>query len=151
LSVLSRDWWMSVHAASALSIPPFTLMGVALAIFLGFRNSVSYDRYWEARKQWGALITVARTLSRQTVMLEGRQDVADPVTRRRITDLVIAFCHALVSHLRLANATVATDLIPEDLSQTYARSRNRPDMLLREISGASMIALGAGLALAKRQ
>jgi putative membrane protein len=78
------------------------------------------------------------------VMLEGRQDVADPVTRRRITDLVIAFCHALVSHLRPANATVATDLVPEDLSQTYACSRNRPDMLLREISGAIVAAHGKG-------
>ena len=64
-SVLSRDWWMSAHAASALSIPPFTLMGVALAIFLGFRNSVSYDRYWEARKQWGNLLIAARALTRQ--------------------------------------------------------------------------------------
>ena len=27
LSVLGRDWWLSAHAASALSIPPFTLMG----------------------------------------------------------------------------------------------------------------------------
>ena len=32
LSVLSRSWWMSEHATSALSIPPFTLMGIALAI-----------------------------------------------------------------------------------------------------------------------
>ena len=120
----------------ALNGAPFSLLGIALSVFLGFRANACYDRWWEARKQWGALITVARTLSRQTVMLEGRQDVADPVTRRRITDLVIAFCHALVSHLRPANATVTTDLIPEDLSLTYARSRNRPDMLLREISGA---------------
>jgi putative membrane protein len=34
----------------------FTLFGIALAIFLGFRNSVSYDRFWEARKLWGALL-----------------------------------------------------------------------------------------------
>jgi len=128
----------------ALNGAPFSLLGIALSVFLGFRANACYDRWWEARKQWGALITVARTLSRQTVMLEGRQDVADPVTRRRITDLVIAFCHALVSHLRPANATVATDLIPEDLSQTYARSRNRPDMLLHEISGAIVSAHDKG-------
>lgn len=33
----------------------FTLIGIALAIFLGFINSASYDRYWEGRKLWGAL------------------------------------------------------------------------------------------------
>ena len=31
-----------------LNIQPFTLIGIALAIFLGFRNNLSYERYWEA-------------------------------------------------------------------------------------------------------
>lgn len=35
---------------------PFSLIGLALAIFIGFRNSASYDRYWEGRKLWGELI-----------------------------------------------------------------------------------------------
>lgn len=129
----------------ALNGAPFSLLGIALSVFLGFRANACYDRWWEARKQWGALITVARTLSRQTAMLESRQDVADPVTRRRITDLVIAFCHALVSHLRPGDATAtAANLIPDDLSEIYARSRNKPDMLLREISGAVVSAHGKG-------
>ena len=29
---------------------PFTLIGLALAIFLGFRNSAAYDRHWEGRR-----------------------------------------------------------------------------------------------------
>jgi len=32
---------------------PFTLIGLALAIFLGFRNTAAYDRFWEGRKLWG--------------------------------------------------------------------------------------------------
>jgi hypothetical protein len=28
---------------------PFTILGLALSIFLGFRNAAAYDRYWEAR------------------------------------------------------------------------------------------------------
>ena len=67
ISVSCRDWWLNEHAASSLSIPPFTLMGISLAIFLGFRNTVSYERYWEARKQWGALLIAARALTRQVV------------------------------------------------------------------------------------
>lgn len=35
-----------------LSPTPFSLMGIALAVFLGFRNNASYDRWWEARKLW---------------------------------------------------------------------------------------------------
>ena len=43
------------------------LVGVALAIFLGFRNSASYDRYWEARKLWGKLLTDSRNAARQCI------------------------------------------------------------------------------------
>ena len=96
LSVLGRDWWMSAHAESALSIPPFTLMGIALAIFLGFRNSVSYDRYWEARKQWGALLIGARSLTREIVSF-----APDEVElQRRVARTLAAFAFALKHQLR---------------------------------------------------
>jgi putative membrane protein len=29
-----------------LTTTPFTLIGIALGIFLGFRNSAAYDRFW---------------------------------------------------------------------------------------------------------
>lgn len=38
---------------------PFMIVGVlgtALAIFLGFRNSSSYGRWWEARQLWGGIV-----------------------------------------------------------------------------------------------
>src|SRR5256885_16836314 len=44
---------------------PFTLIGLPLAIFLGFRNNTAYDRYWEGRKLWGEMVICARTLARQ--------------------------------------------------------------------------------------
>lgn len=96
LSVLSLDWWMSAHAASALSIPPFTLMGVALAIFLGFRNSVSYERYWEARKQWGTLLIGARSLTREVASFAP----GDNELPRRVARTLSAFAYALKHQLR---------------------------------------------------
>lgn len=101
-SVLSRDWWMSLHASSALSIPPFTVMGVALAIFLGFRNSVSYDRFWEARKQWGGLLVVARSLVRQVESsLSGAEHAP---LRHAVVRQVAAFAYALKHQLRKTDA-----------------------------------------------
>ena len=46
-----------------LNSTPFSLMGVALAIFLSFRINASYDRFWEARKQWGSVLVEARNLT----------------------------------------------------------------------------------------
>ena len=129
ISVLSRDWWMSAHADSALSIPPFTLMGVALAIFLGFRNSVSYERFWEARKQWGGLLVAARSLVRQVVSsLPG-------ATNERLCHAVVrqvaAFAFALKHQLRDTDAAadLALRLEPELLTEASA-ARFRPQLVL---------------------
>ena len=46
---------------------PFTLLGIALSLFLGFRNNASYQRWWEARGLWGQLVYDARSLTRQVL------------------------------------------------------------------------------------
>ncbi|HSI50278.1 MAG TPA: bestrophin family ion channel [Ideonella sp.] len=57
------------HWKVTLTASPFSLMGVSLAIFLGFRINASYDRYWEGRKLWGALLVDSRNLARQALTL----------------------------------------------------------------------------------
>jgi len=74
---------------------PFALLGVALSIFLGFRNSACYDRWWEARKHWGQLVATCRDLSRQSLLLDERGAEASR-KRREMLHLTIAFTHALV-------------------------------------------------------
>ncbi len=91
-----------------LTAIPFTLIGLPLAIFLGFRNTAAYDRYWEARKLWGELLLRCRNLTRQCQTLI---DFAKPVppmppgtgladVRVRMVYRAIAFCHALRQQLR---------------------------------------------------
>ena len=53
------------HYKVTLTATPFTLWGLTLAIFLGFRNSVAYQRFWGARTLWGELLISARNLTRQ--------------------------------------------------------------------------------------
>jgi putative membrane protein len=53
-------------------------MGVALAIFLGFRIHASHDRYWEARKLWGAVRVEARNLARQALTLTTKGTEVQP-------------------------------------------------------------------------
>lgn len=46
-----------------LSIPwlPVSLIGTAVAFYVGFKNNQSYDRMWEARKIWGAIVNSSRS------------------------------------------------------------------------------------------
>lgn len=57
-----------------LTTIPFTLIGLPLAIFLGFCSNAAYDRFWEGRKLWGELVHRSRSLGRQCLSL-----VDDPV------------------------------------------------------------------------
>ncbi|WP_452597963.1 bestrophin family protein [Pontimicrobium sp. MEBiC01747] len=40
---------------------PVSVIGTALAFYVGFKNNQSYDRMWEARKIWGGIVNESRT------------------------------------------------------------------------------------------
>ena len=48
--------------ADWLRIPwtPISVIGTAVAFYIGFKNNSAYDRMWEARKIWGAIINSSR-------------------------------------------------------------------------------------------
>jgi putative membrane protein len=40
---------------------PVTVLGTAVAFYLGFKGNAAYDRMWEARKIWGGIVNSSRT------------------------------------------------------------------------------------------
>jgi len=86
-----------------LNPQPFTLLGLALAIFLGFRTNVSYDRYWEARKLWGSILNYARALARQALTVTAW--TPDTPEARRFVLGLAATAHALRHQLRDTDAS----------------------------------------------
>ncbi|MBU2951071.1 hypothetical protein KO493_10225 [Tamlana agarivorans] len=40
---------------------PVSVIGTAVAFYVGFKNNQSYERLWEARKIWGGIINESRT------------------------------------------------------------------------------------------
>jgi putative membrane protein len=49
--------------ADIMVIPwqPISLIGIAVAFYLGFKNNSSYERLWEARKIWGGIVNSSRS------------------------------------------------------------------------------------------
>ena len=109
-----------------LTPAPFTLLGLALSIFLGFRNNASYERWWEARKQWGQLIAETRGLVREGITLLP----ADPALRRRCAYRAIAFAHALHNQLRGTESPDLREWLPEGEWDRVARHRSYADGVL---------------------
>jgi putative membrane protein len=121
-----------------LTTVPFSLIGLALAIFLGFRNNAAYDRYWEARKLWAELVARSRSFARQVQTLvrfdnpARWEDAGDP--RRRLILRTIAFASALRHQLRGSDA--AADLRPllaDDEARAFAAARSGTEYLLRRM------------------
>lgn len=95
-----------------LNPSPLTLFGFVLALFLGFRNTVSYDRFWEGRKLWGSLLNDTRSLARQAMTLS---NTANPDTLNFV-QLLNSFAYALKHQLRETDAN-------EDLKKRLDEAR----------------------------
>jgi len=54
-----------VLADIAIPFSILALLGTIVSILLAFRTSLSYERWWEARIVWGAIVNDSRILTRQ--------------------------------------------------------------------------------------
>lgn len=112
-----------------LSTVPFSLIGIALAVFLGFRNNASYDRYWEARKLWGQLLNESRSLVRQALTRGPDSSATSRV--RELTVMLSALAHALRHQLRSTDPRDdLARLLPPALLDRVMATRFRPATLL---------------------
>lgn len=79
-----------------------TVLGTIISLLLAFRSNQAYDRWWEARIIWGAIVNDSRTLARQVLFLI--EDPYDPENidgfKHRIIRRQIAWCYALGKGLR---------------------------------------------------
>jgi len=73
----------------------FTVFGIGLSLFLGFRNNAAYDRWWEARRLWGGLLADMRSLAREAEVF-----LADPAPRKEMLRAALVFLHAHRLNLR---------------------------------------------------
>ncbi|MFA6013645.1 MAG: bestrophin family protein [Gallionellaceae bacterium] len=122
-----------------LTAIPFTLIGLPLAIFLGFRNNAAYDRYCEGRNLWGEIVLQNRNFARQCLTLiehaaplqlgAGLEDV-----RIRMIYRTIAVSHALRHLLRQTDASAELKplLTQQEWAQS-AKSSNLPDYLMHQM------------------
>ena len=85
----------------------FSLLGVILSIVLVFRTNTAYDRWWEGRKQWGALVNHSRNLA---IQLDAVLPAEDRAGRSAFARMIANFALALSEHLR--GGVVTSSLIP---------------------------------------
>ncbi len=111
-----------------LSIPAIGVFGLALSLFLGFRNNAAYDRWWEGRKIWGGMVSDVRSFAQEMEIFGADED-----DRAFVLGHILAFHHLHRRQLR-------GDDVDADVAQWVGEEAPKllasggPDVALRAIS-----------------
>lgn len=113
---------------------PISLIGIAVAFYLGFKNNSSYDRLWEARKIWGGIVNDSRTWA---MMVKGyvRDDFETTKQVAQLQETLVkrhlAWLHALRFQLREAKSWEHRIGIKKSLHspKTEEQSLNKNDVV----------------------
>ncbi|MBR9921576.1 MAG: hypothetical protein GYB31_12125 [Bacteroidetes bacterium] len=86
---------------------PISLIGIAVAFYLGFKNNSSYERLWEARKIWGGIVNTSRSFTVMVVNFINNDEATDKRSEKELTQYKktvvyrhVAWLHALTFQMR---------------------------------------------------
>ncbi|MGL4882649.1 MAG: bestrophin family ion channel, partial [Waterburya sp.] len=97
-------------------------LNLILSLLLVFRLNAAYDRYWEGRKLWGALVNSVRNLTRGIVIVVETSSQLDRLEKEETVRLTVAFAVAMKLHLR--SQPVDKQLIVLISSSRYSKLQN---------------------------
>ena len=81
------QYLQSIGIDCSIPISPLGTIGVAVAFYVGFKNSQSYDRYWEARKIWGGIVNVSRSWANQVLTYISTRHSDTPVEESAVREV----------------------------------------------------------------
>lgn len=114
-----------------LSVP--MILGTVISLLLGFRSNQAYDRWWEARVIWGAIVNDSRSMARQilTFVNNDYNNVEVQQFRERFIRRQMGWCFALSQHLRKEKATTGLKsyMVEEEIA-FISRYSNVPAAIL---------------------
>ena len=102
-----------------------TTVGFVLSLLLAYRTNTAYDRWWEGRKLWGALVNNSRNfVIKLTVILNEEKD------RHFFRRLIPGYASILQKHL--TNEETAKVFL-EDLDLEIDHQKHRPNQIAKMI------------------
>lgn len=129
---------ISIYAITIIAIDHFTILnkitipssittvtGTIVALLLTFRTSQSYDRWWEACRIWGEIVSDSRTLMRQIKQQLPKEDT--DFILKEFAQRQIIWCLSLSETLR---RIPYSDRVAKYLEENKISSNNIPAKLL---------------------
>lgn len=106
------DYWLTQHTnldhstvLKNLTIV-HSLLGLVISLLLVFRTNTAYDRWWEGRKLWGALVNNSRNLA---IRLNGLLDRENKKDREFFARMIPLYSNVLDKHLKSQQLEMSLD------------------------------------------
>ncbi len=135
LSIFTTILFLSHHYTNyftmfmPISISAFS--GTAISLILSFNLAQSYDRWWEGRKIWGAIVNDSRSLALQ---LKRFTTEADAAKYKEIVKLQIVWNYAVVSMLRKNDIDVKSlKYLNNKDKKSFANAQHKPLWIYNKI------------------
>lgn len=111
------------------------LLGTVISLLLAFRSNQAYDRWWEARILWGAIVNDSRTLARQILYF-----IDDPyysaeiqLFKERFIKRQIAWCYGLSQSLRQTNPIAGLERLMKNEEIEFIKAYKNVPMSILEL------------------
>lgn len=102
-----------------------SLLGIVLGLFLVFRTNSAYDRWWEGRRLWGALVNSTRNMA-----LKFNSIVGDDAEERRWWSMMIPnFVIATKEGLRKGVHMQELEMPDDAASKEIEASKHKPNII----------------------
>ena len=153
IELFARSWRGSLLIVATVCTVTFTYMEVAreslpmslvvvtgfttaISFFIAFFTAQAYDRWWEARKIWGAFVNDSRSFGRMVLTLfpDSDDQSAVAVIKDRLIRRHIAYLYAVKEHLRQESAHEYLNYVSDEDGSKVSGASNVGNALL-ELQG----------------
>ena len=124
IAYLELEYWKLSETSHVKNLNVMhTTVGFVLSLLLAYRTNTAYDRWWEGRKQWGALVNNSRNLA-----IKLSAYLSDENDRNFYRKVIPAYASVLSKHL--LNEEVSKMLF-EGLDLEMDHHKHRPNQVAK--------------------
>jgi len=102
-----------------------TLLGFVISMLLVFRTNTAYDRWWEGRKQWGALTNCSRNF-----VIKINAYLTDKHDKDFFKEIIPIFTETLYKHLRKETTRLELDTKPHPEIPDFDKTKHLPNQVI---------------------
>ncbi|TNE30912.1 MAG: hypothetical protein EP346_02405 [Bacteroidetes bacterium] len=108
-----------------------SVLGTAIAFFIGFLNNQAYDRWWEARKIWGEIVNDSRSWAR-SVLTYIDETPSTSALKVKMVKRHLAWLHCLKNNLRKVDSTTFLLYLEEGDREAVLAAKHQNNLLLQQ-------------------